>query len=210
MSETHADPAAAPTGDLVQIPKDQYELMVRSTRLLQSAWNHTEHGEAARRLLNKVDPTIPIPEQIGDRIADSRLKPLEDRIGSIDEQIKKLAEDYESGKKEREDNSARDDLLKRLDAVKDKFRFSDEGMELVRKRMLDQKSADVEGAAAFIAAENAQPPEPADAGLFPRKANLFGVTGGGDDDIAALHKDPLAWQDNMLSEMLRENPLTAG
>lgn len=193
--------------NVVEVPKDQYDLLIRANQLLQKAWNDPKVGEQTRRLINQIDPTVPIPEQIGDRIADTRLKPVEEELSSIKEQVTKFVEAYEGDKKAATERDAEKTLLDRINRVKEQFRFTDEGMDLVIKRMQEQKSADVEGAAAFIAREYAPPPEPpsGQSGLFPVKANLFGAAGGStDESIQALHKDPLAWQDATLTQMLNE------
>lgn len=195
----------------VEIPKETYDLLMRNFQVMQKAWNHPEVGTQVRRAINKADPSVPIPEDIGDRIAEEKLKPIEDKFSSIEDQVKKLAERYDNDQKAATERAAEGALLSRLEKVKDKFRFTDEGMKLVTDRMIEQKSGDVEAAAAFIANEYAPPPAPpsGQGGLFPVKANLFGsAEKSADEDIQALHKDPLAWQDNTLTAMLNDLQVT--
>ena len=70
--------------------------------------------------------------------------------------------------------------------------------------MIAQKSGDVEGAFAAIAADNPKP-KPMPASNFPRLADPFGVRGSEDEDLKMLHTNPDQWQQNMIEQLVAES-----
>lgn len=192
--------------ETVTIPKVQFDLLSQVDALMKKVWNHGQHGAAARRLFKQAEPSLTIPEDIGDEIAKTRLTPIQEEVTGLKKTVEEFITSQREEKKSAEEKTAEAGLLDRLTKVKDKWRFTDEGMELVLNRLKEQKSADVEAAAAFIASEHAPPPQNEQQnGHFPMRADLFGAgMKSADEDVQQLHKDPLQWQENQFRQMMSE------
>lgn len=193
---------APPDPDIVQIRKSDLSTLQASYKLLNDLWDHPEHGAATKRAAKAVNPALRVPEI---DVAEPLLKPLRDELAAKDEALKKLREDFDADKQTRQDDKELGDLRSNLDAAQKKHRLTDEGMAEVRKIMAEQGVASPEVAAKYVAA-NIEPAKPVVGSNFgPTDANIFGIDGtSAEDDIKALHNDPLKWMDKAVPEIMAE------
>jgi hypothetical protein len=187
----------------VQISKDDLANLQGSRELLRRLLEDNEGGLELKRKIKKIVPAAQFPEL--DYI-DAASKPITEKLSAIEKQQKELQDRLDAQKKAEEDAAAERSLRERLDAVRQQYSFTDEGMAAVIDRMKKQGSSDVEGAAAYIIGTQPKPaPTAASSGMFPSKMNLFGSGIESDDpSIVALNKDPMHWMETEALKILAE------
>lgn len=173
-----------------------------SYKLLNDLWDNPEHGATVKRAAKAVNPALRVPEI---DVAEPLLKPLKDELSAKDEEIKKIREEFEADRKARQDDRDLDDLKTKLAKAQKDHRLTDEGMAEVKKIMAERGVADPDIAAKYVAA-NIEPAKPVRGSNFgPTDANIFGIDGkSAEDDIKALHQDPLKWMDKAVPEIMAE------
>lgn len=187
----------------VQISKDDLANLQGSRELLRRLLEDNEGGLELKRKIKKIVPAAQFPEL--DYI-DAASKPIQEKMTLLEKQQKELQDRLDAQKKAEEDAAAERSLRERLDAVRQQYSFTDEGMAAVIDRMKKQGSSDVEGAAAYIIGTQPKPaPTAASSGMFPSKMNLFGSGIESDDpSIVALNKDPMHWMETEALKILAE------
>jgi len=187
----------------VQISKDDLANLQGSRELLRRLLEDNEGGLELKRKIKKIVPAAQFPEL--DYI-DAASKPIQEKMTLLEKQQKELQDRLDAQKKAEEDAAAERSLRERLDAVRQQYSFTDEGMAAVIDRMKKQGSSDVEGAAAYIIGTQPKPaPTAASSGMFPSKMNLFGSGIESDDpSIVALNRDPMAWMEGEALKILAE------
>src|SRR6476620_11401681 len=93
-------------------------------------YDHPTHGLPMKRMLKEVDPTINIHE-----------------IDIAEPLVNKLQSQIDALKQERTDERDLTALKRDLDAAQKKHRLTDEGMDEVKRLMVERKIADPEAAA---------------------------------------------------------------
>jgi hypothetical protein len=186
------------------MPKVEFE--EAEARNLQAAYNllnrvhgDPKHSAALRAAIAELDPELKLP----DPPATVQVTPLNDRLDKLAATVEGLAKVQKEDMDQRR-NAAEDSALNaRIDSAARRFDFNDEGRKQLIERLVAQKSTDVEGAAAIIAADNPKPaPLPAD--NFPHHADLFGIRGSDDEGLKMLHTDPDVWQQQELRRLIGE------
>lgn len=203
MAEGDQAPAAATQGDSVTISRADLVTLQGGYKLLNSLWDHPEHGAAVKRAAKAIDPKLRIPEI---DVAEPLLKPINERLDAMTEENKTLREQMAADKTAREDDKALSDLKTRLADAQKKHRLTDEGMAEVMKIMKDRNVADPEIAARYVVSEIEHPAQSISGSNFgPQSANIFDMDGSSkDDDIKSLHKDPVKWLDQVVPKIMAE------
>lgn len=191
MSGTTVDPKVA--------------MAFRAAELLDKLVADPKHGLAAKRLIKEINPAANFPElETEDRVN----KLVEERTSGIQSEWQKFRDEQAEAKKKSDDARLETDFEKRLNTVRDKYRFTPEGMEKIVERMKDQNSPDVEAAAAWI---NEQTPKPAPAtgpNYLPQTLDLYGSQSK-DEAFRLLHENPNQYFDQQVRDILSDPSLAA-
>lgn len=178
---------------IINVPRDQHDLHVRSASLLSQLLADPRTAEDAERLVQTINPEAKFPAR---ERREAILAPVMDEL-SKERKAREALEAKMAAREEREAeaerNSKEQAILDRLNAVKAKRGFSDEMMEKVISRMREQNNPDVDAAAAYVSESIPKaPPATPYADLLPSNVDPYGSVSG-DERWAALHKDPNRW-----------------
>jgi hypothetical protein len=198
-----ADPApATPDPDVVQVDRAGFETLQKVYKLFNKLWDDPTHGAAVKRSAKAIDPSLRIPEI---DVAEPLLAPINEKLTATEAANAKLAEQMEALKQERADEKDLDKLVKSLASAQKRYRLTDDGMEEVKKIMTERGIADPMAAAAYVVSE-IEPAKPVTGTNFgPTDANIYSIDGSSkDDSTALLHRDPVKWQDQEISNILHE------
>ena len=197
---------AAP--EQVTISKAEYDTLLGIRSMLDKGWNNKEKGSAFRRALKDAVPEARIPEDETDSVAGPIKKELEDLKASIQKDKDDKAAAEKADKEAKFEARMRDDIAR----VQKEYNFDEEGMKKVFERMREKNNPDVDAAAAFIAKGLPKPQTVTDSGIAPLMADtksVFGAADGDDADMALLHKDPWAFFNKKVPEIINEGRQTA-
>lgn len=188
--------------EMVEIPKAQYDEMMRGVGFLNKLWNDPEHGMAAKRLAKKLNPDARIAEL---DIVEPTVKAFDDKLGGLAgtlEAVTKRLDDRDQRDKEHTEETK---LLGEIhDAVK-KYGLTDDGRDKMVARMKEKGSMDAEAAASWVRDQLPKAEPVGHSGLLPSSMNLFGAGSVSDDaSTQLLHQDPIKWQDQEILAALRE------
>lgn len=192
-----------PAPEKVEVNAAELELLNRSHKLLDSLWNDPKLGFTVKKMVESKtgvkSPELAMIETITAG-RDEALSQINKRLDAQD----KARADEAAAVKAAEQARAEADLLTRVSKAKKDYSFTDEGMERVFTRMREQNSADVEGAAAYIASQLPKA-KPVNTGspYAPQAMNMFGVQKQ-DENWAELNRDPVNWFDTKVGEILAE------
>jgi chemotaxis protein histidine kinase CheA len=178
---------------IINVPRDQHDLHVRSASLLSQLLADPRTAEDAERLVQTINPEAKFPAR---ERREAILAPVMDEL-SKERKAREALEAKMAAREEREAeaerNSKEQAILDRLNSVKAKRGFSDEMMEKVISRMREQNNPDVDAAAAYVSESIPKaPPATPYADLLPSNVDPYGSVSG-DERWAALHKDPNRW-----------------
>ena len=185
----------------IEVDAEQYELARRGHALLDKLYNAPGATGLAVKKLVEQTTGVKSPELA---LIETITQGRDEALGKINADLKALREEQAADKKATAQAKAEADLLTRVESVKKDFRFTDEGMEKVFDRMRAQNSADVEGAAAYVASQLPKA-KPADTGssYAPQSLNLYG-SAEQDAQWADLNRDPLRWFDKQVMAIENE------
>lgn len=191
-----------PNPDLVQITKADLATLQKSFTLLNKLWDDPEHGGDLKRAAKKVDPSLRIPEI---DVAEPLLAPIRAEMEAFKTQMSEKDAAIAAMKQERDDEKALDKLRGTLSDAQKKYRLTDDGMAEVKKIMVERNIADPMAAAAFVVSE-IEPAKPVTGTNFgPSDLNVFGIDGkSAEEDVKALHENPMKWMDKAVPEILAE------
>lgn len=193
MSDTATRPA----------PDPKLALAVKAAQLLDKLVTDPEHGAAAKRMIKKINPEANFPEvDIEDRVTAA----VAERTAAFDAKVKAWEDKQAERDKAAEDARIESDFAKRLDAVKGRYRLTDEGVDKIIERMRAQNSPDVEAAAAWLNEQTAKPAPPPGSNLLPSTLDLWG-TQSKDEAFKALHDNPMSYFDREVRAVLADESL---
>lgn len=170
--------------------------------LVNRLHNDPKTSDRIRAAIKDIDPDLKLPDQP----VDVRVKPIEEQVGKLAETVESLAKLHKEDMEARRNSSEDAALSARIAAAANRFDFNDEGRKQLIERLVAQKSSDVEGAAALIAADNPKP-RPMPSSGFPHLADPFGVRGSTDENMKLLHTDPDRWQQETIEQLVAEQNL---
>lgn len=172
----------------VEVDEGEYGLLQKLKLLHDTLYSSADTGMELKQLIKKKFPKVSIPEI--DVVA-----PHVERMSSIEKKldgfIKKLSD-------EREDN----DFENQLRQARDEFSLTDEGMELVKKTMIERKIADPFAAAAYVQHKTPAPAQPS--GVAASRWNFLSAEKDDADDMKMLLDDPESWLDKQIPLILNE------
>jgi hypothetical protein len=139
----------APTAE--QIAAQQAELD-RSRKLIEKAWSDPTLRPALRKHVKDLFPD----RHLVDDDVEAATAPLRSDMEKIQKQneellaaLKKRDEDDAKARKEREDAT----FAEKMESARREYNLTDEGFELMKKRMLDTHAFDPQAAAAYIVSQ---------------------------------------------------------
>lgn len=191
-----------PDPDMVQISKSNLAILQKTYKLASSLYDDPEVGVTVKKAIKRIDPSTRIPEL---DVAEPLIAPVRERQDALEAQNKTLAEQLEKLNQERVDERDLNSLQRSLDAAQAKHRLTPDGMAEVRKIMAERNVADPEVAAQYVVS-NIEPAKPMTGSNFgPSDLDVFGIKGdSAEDDIKALHADPLRWMDKAVPAIMQE------
>jgi hypothetical protein len=197
-----SDAAHTPDPNAVLVDKRDLEKLQEGFKLLSSLWDHPEHGAEIKLRAKKIRPDLRVPEI---DVAEPLLKPIREQLTAKEEEIKKQNERLEKLETSIEDDKQLAKLERDIDKAVKKHRLTGEGKtELIE--IMKRGEANTPEAAASIIVANLEPVKPVTGTNFgPSDANILGISGDSpEDDIKALHQDPVKWLDRAIPSILSE------
>ena len=188
----------------VEIEADELATLRKGYGLLEALTGGAD-GLDIQRKLKVIDPKLnfPVIDQ-GEKL----LAPVRSELDSTKAALKELQEKSEADLLERQNEKALNTLQAAIDRVATKRNFVGETKDNFIKFMSEKGVADPDLAAPAFMETLPKPPAPLKTnGYLPQTLNLFGAgdTAGSDEDVAELHRDPIAWQDKMTARILNED-----
>ena len=176
------------------------ELNPRFKQLVDDLWNDKELGPKVRARAKAKWSDISIPEET---IAPA-IAPLQDEVDGLKKQNKELLERMDKREKDEGERTAQANLETALENARKKFHLTDEGFQMMVDRMKEKQNyTDAESAAAWVAAQNVPPAPAGGPSWAPQSLDLYGSKNK-NDDFALLHKDPEAFFDKTVADILSE------
>lgn len=176
------------------------QAQIRAAELLESLWNDAEVGEKVRKAAKaKFSDT-----KIVDDVVAPFVEPLRAESAALRKELEQLREERAAEKVEREKAATQKTFEEAISVARQNYNLTDEGFDKMIARMKETGNySDADAAAAWVASKTppAQVPGPTWA---PQDLNLFG-TRNADEEMAALHRDPVGFQDRQLAEFYK-NP----
>jgi hypothetical protein len=181
----------------VEVEEDQLKLMAQARNLLGRLYGDPKLGTQFKQLLKAHNPNLSIPEIDAARPHVERLDKIEKTTSDAIGALSKKFDDYLDKQRERDEDA---DLHGKLGRVRSDFSLTDEGMEKLKKLMVDRNIADPEAAAALMTRQT--PPAPAaPSGFRPDRWNLTRNT---DDSSKHLLDDPEGWMEDEATRVWQE------
>ena len=175
----------------------------RARALIQALWNDKELGAGVRRRAKEAYPDIQTPEDSLEPVMNERLAPLRAENESLKASFEALSEKFSAREKAVSEKEAQETLRASLNLARDKFSLTDDGFDKMVARMKETGNyQDAEAAAAWVASVT-PPPAKAKPDWMPQAMNLFG-SNERDESLALLHRNPEAYADSQIAEMLRD------
>ena len=162
-----------------------------------------------QRKLKEFDPSLNLP---GIDVGDAVVAPIREELSATQAQIKALQDERAAEKLEAKNSQMERGLRDSIGRAQAKYKLSQEATDNLVKFMHDKGVADAEIAAPAYLETLPKPPAPIKPNAFaPQHSHLFGTGDdrGSDENIAALHQDPVKWFDNEVMKILNEDAANA-
>lgn len=186
-----------------EISEHDLRVLRGSAALLDEVWNDPKHGMALKRAVKEKRPDVSIPEV---DVPDTVLAPVNGRITELEGTLAKVNERLENWQRQQDDDKLEGKFRTSLSSARKKFGLTDEGEQAVLQLMRDRQIADPEAAAALHVANLPKAPKMRDTSAYGggSYANLYGMRGEGDEMQALLARDPDAFFDREVANVLNE------
>jgi hypothetical protein len=192
------------TPETVEISSSDLAAYKRAMALLDKLTGDKDTGLNIQRKLKEIDPTLNLP---GIDLGDAVVKPLKEELTSTQEKLNNLIAEREAERKAAEDSRVENGLRDSIGRAQTKYKLTPETTDKLVKFMQEKGVADAEVAAPAFLETLPKPPAPIKPNSYtPMTANLFGTGDdrGSDENIAALHKDPVKWFDAEVAKIMNE------
>lgn len=120
--------------------------------LLNKLYNHPDKSMDFKHLLRETGHKVPELD-----VVDQVVKPRDEKLSSLESEMKKLREERDAERKAAKDKQDEDDLRGTLDSVRKEYGFDEEKMSKVMSRMKEKNNMDAEAAAAWVASKEPKP-----------------------------------------------------
>lgn len=128
---------------MVQVDEDQLKLLATARNLLAQLTDNPKTKRRVEAAIKELHPQV----QTSDELAEPYVKPLQEKIDALE---KRLQED--------DDRKVTDRYMAQFGALKDQG-FTDDGVEKIKKMMVDRNIPDVDAAVALFERQNPKQPE---------------------------------------------------
>lgn len=202
--------------DTVAVPRSQFELMQRSTALLDQMLGDPTHAPIVEPVVKALNPHAVFPAA---KNREALMAPVKGEIERIRAESKAELEAalartaaLETKLTERETREAAAaqaqsdaQMLAQLKAIQSKRGFSEEKMQEVLTRMKEQNNPDADAAAAWVAESIPKPLPAAGHDFLPSTVDVYGSS----EDPATtawkgLHENPTGWQTQELRNIVKD------
>lgn len=188
---------------MAEIDDGEYQQLQALKQLHGSLYGSAEHGLAYKKLLKQFNPKLSIPEVDIPAPYEARIGQLEKALTEGSAGAQKEIREFLDRQKQIEEERDIEGSLSRL--AKDNS-LTEEGVEKVKKMMVDRKIADPEAAVALFLRQ--MPAKPARAAGFAPKPFGVEMTMGddkvSDESMKFLTENPERWFDQKAEEIWAE------
>jgi hypothetical protein len=188
-----------------EVSAEELAVLRGSAALLDGLWRSPKHGQSLKRAVKELNPNVSIPEV---DVPDAVLAPVNHRLEEMGGTMAKINERLEAMDRAKSDAELDGKFRNSLDTAKKRFGLTDDGETAVLNLMRERQIADPEAAAALYTASL---PKGKAAGLRDSSAyggssysNLYGMRGGGSEMDELLARDPDAFFDREVANVLNE------
>ena len=179
----------------------------KSVDVLAKLLKHPKLAGQVKRAIKEIEPNANFPELDAE---DQFVEPVRKEVEGVRVEMKGLQDRLDKMIQDRDDRDAEGALASDFSAVQKKYGFTEDGLRKVMERMRDKNNPDVESAASFV---NERIPRAKPAGAtgtshLPESFNLKTMFGGSEDagdKAAAVSKDPWAFFDAEVRDILNED-----
>jgi len=195
--------------ETVEISSADLALYKKAVGLLNQLTTDKTSGIQIQRKLKEFDPSLNLP---GIDVGDAVVAPIREELSATQAQIKALQDERAAEKLAAENSKMERQLRDSIGRAQAKYKLSPEATDNLVKFMHEKNVADAEIAAPAYLETLPKPPAPNKPNAFaPQYAHLYGTGDdrGSDENIAALHKDPVKWFDNEVMKILNEDAANA-
>lgn len=173
----------------VEIEESDLKTLANARKLVDDLYNDGKLGMKFKKLLKEKDPSFNIPEIDAAAPHVERLDKMEQTITDLRQQLTN----------ERQDS----DLSRSFAAVRREFNLTEEGMDLVKKTMLERKNPDARAVAALLLHE--QPPAPVTPNGIGTRVGFFDhSTEDEKNELQQIVSDPDGWFDRTAAKVIAE------
>jgi hypothetical protein len=190
--------------ETVEIPASDLAAYKKAMSLLDKLTGDKDSGLNIQRKLKELDPTLNLP---GIDVGDAVVKPIKEELTATQEKLNALIAEREAERKAAADSKMENGLRDSIGRAQAKYKLSAEATDNLVKFMQEKGVADAEIAAPAFLETLPKPPAPIKPNSYsPMNANLFGTGDdrGTDENIAALHRDPVKWFDAEVAKIMNE------
>jgi hypothetical protein len=188
------------TPQTVTLTAAQFAVLERAQKLVDAQWKDPKNGAAFRAKAKELFNDISLPEDQVDPV----VAPLREKLESLETANKTLLERIEKRDKDEADKAAQTSLETALENARKKYSLTDEGFDKMVSRMKETSNyTDAEAAAAWVASNMPAPKTANGPSWQPQNLDFYGSKVQ-NDDFALLHKDPEAFFDQTVSQILTE------
>jgi len=195
--------------DTVEISSADLALYKKAVGLLNQLTSDKTSGIQTQRKLKELDPSLNLP---GIDVGDAVVAPIREELSVTQAQLKALQDERAAEKEAAQSAKAEKQIRDSISRAQEKYKLSPEATDNLLKFMNEKNIADAEIAAPAYMETLPKPPAPIKPNAFaPQYAHLYGTGDdrGSDENIAALHKDPLKWFDSEVTKILNEDAANA-
>lgn len=188
-----------PAVDPAKIPP-QDATLARARDLINKLWSDPTVGSQVRAKAKEIFPDIKIPEDDFNPI----VAPLKAENEKLAKALKDIQDERAAEKKAAEEATINQSMEKALAKAREKYALTDEGFNKMVERMKETKNfTDAEAAAAWVTDHEPVKKPISGPSWQPQALDLYGSKKQ-NEDYALLHKDPEAFFDQTVQQILSE------
>lgn len=193
------DTATLPPGT-VAVDAATLDLLTRSHKVLNTLNGNPQARAHLEDSLKVVFPDVKTEREVAADLTAPVIAQLEEKLKPVIDTVNSIAADRDAAIKHHTEVQ----LASAFDEMRRTRGFTDEGIEQVKKLMVDRNIADPQAAAALFAEQN--PPQTQEAPSWaPQHWSMEQTTGGDADSLKQLFADEDRWADNMVGQALNEH-----
>lgn len=190
--------------ETVEISASDLAAYKKAMSLLDKLTGDKDTGLNIQRKLKEIDPSLNLP---GIDVGDAVVRPIKEELTSTQARLDALIAERDAERKAAAEAKLEGGLRDSIGRAQAKYKLSQEATDNLVKFMHEKGVADAEVAAPAFIETLPKPPAPIKPNSYsPMNAHLFGAGDdrGSDENIAALHRDPVKWFDAEVAKIMNE------